>query len=323
MQLTDDWQPSASLDVLQQRAALFQTIRNFFQQRCVLEVDTPMLSRFGVTDLHLENLETSLSYFPHQRFQLQTSPEYAMKRLLAAYEQSIYQLGKVFRDDEVGRFHNPEFTMLEWYRVGFTMRDLIDEVICLLHSVLGDLNVQQSTYQALFEKHLNIDPLTVSVENLKTRLIHDERIADLVERETDKDTLLQLAMALVIEPKLDKSQITIVHRFPASQAALAQLDVEDQRVALRFEVYVGGIELANGYQELTDAAQQRVRFDRDNQLRQQFGKSLKPADFRLIDALNSEMPQCAGVALGFDRLLMLATGVSDIRQVLPFSIACA
>lgn len=323
MQLTDDWQPSASLDVLRQRAALFQTIRDFFQQRSVLEVDTPILGRFGVTDLHLDNLETSLSHFPQQRFQLQTSPEYAMKRLLAAYSQSIYQLGKVLRDDEAGRFHNPEFTMLEWYRIGFTMQELIDEVTCLLHLVLGELNVQQSTYQALFEKYLNIDPLTISVENLKACLMYDERIADLVERETDKDTLLQLAMALVIEPQLDKSQITIVHRFPASQAALAQIDTEDQRVALRFEVYVGGLELANGYQELTDARQQEVRFEQDNQLRQRFGKSSRPADFRLINALKSEMPQCAGVALGFDRLIMLVTGVSDIRQVLPFGIACA
>lgn len=323
MQLTDHWQPSASLDVLRQRAALFQTIRNFFQQRDVLEVDTPILGRFGVTDLHLENLETTISCFPHQRFQLQTSPEYAMKRLLAAHGQSIYQLGKVFRDDEVGRFHNPEFTMLEWYRINFTMQDLIDEVVTLLRDVLGAREVHQTTYNALFLKHLNLDPLNASVEELQNCLIKDERISDLVKRETDKDTLLQLAMSLVIEPQLNKSAITVVERFPASQAALAQLDTEDERMALRFEVYVGGIELANGYQELTHAQHQQLRFDQDNHLRKQFGKETKPADFRLLKALDAGMPNCSGVALGFDRLLMLVTGISDIRQVLPFPISCA
>ncbi|PHR66180.1 elongation factor P--(R)-beta-lysine ligase [Pseudidiomarina marina] len=322
MQLTDNWQPSASLDVLRQRAALFQTIRNFFQQRNVLEVDTPILGRFGVTDLHLENLETTLSFFPNQRFQLQTSPEYAMKRLLAAYGQSIYQLGKVFRDDEVGRFHNPEFTMLEWYRINFTMQDLINEVVTLLRDVLGAREVHQTTYQRLFQKYLNLDPLTASIAELQNCLVNDERIADLVKRETDKDTLLQLAMSLVIEPQLKKSDITVVERFPASQAALAELD-DDERVALRFEVYVGGIELANGYQELTHAAHQQLRFNHDNQLRKQFGKNMKPTDFRLLEALDAGMPNCSGVALGFDRLLMLVTGVSDIRQVLPFSITCA
>ncbi|WP_404409754.1 elongation factor P--(R)-beta-lysine ligase [Pseudidiomarina marina] len=322
MQLTDNWQPSASLDILRQRAALFQTIRNFFQQRNVLEVDTPILGRFGVTDLHLENLETTLSFFPNQRFQLQTSPEYAMKRLLAAYGQSIYQLGKVFRDDEVGRFHNPEFTMLEWYRINFTMQDLINEAVTLLRDVLGAREVHQTTYQRLFQKYLNLDPLTASIAELENCLVNDERIADLVKRETDKDTLLQLAMSLVIEPQLKKSDITVVERFPASQAALAELD-DDERVALRFEVYVGGIELANGYQELTHAAHQQLRFNHDNQLRKQFGKNMKPTDFRLLEALDAGMPNCSGVALGFDRLLMLVTGVSDIRQVLPFSITCA
>lgn len=322
MQLTDNWQPSASLDILRQRAALFQTIRNFFQQRNVLEVDTPILGRFGVTDLHLENLETTLSFFPNQRFQLQTSPEYAMKRLLAAYGQSIYQLGKVFRDDEVGRFHNPEFTMLEWYRINFTMQDLINEVVTLLRDVLGAREVHQTTYQRLFQKYLNLDPLTASIAELQNCLVNDERIADLVKRETDKDTLLQLAMSLVIEPQLKKSDITVVERFPASQAALAELD-DDERVALRFEVYVGGIELANGYQELTHAAHQQLRFNHDNQLRKQFGKNMKLTDFRLLEALDAGMPNCSGVALGFDRLLMLVTGVSDIRQVLPFSITCA
>lgn len=324
MQLSDCWQPSATLATLQRRAALLSAVRGFFSQRNVLEVDTPVLSRFGVTDLHLENLATQLAAFPQQKFYLQTSPEYAMKRLLAAHQVSIYQLGKVFRDDAVGRYHNPEFTMLEWYRVGFTMNELVDEVVALIHETLGaGLAVDRLSYQQAFMQAIQCDPLSASVEQLQHRLAEFAHIADIAQRETDRDTLLQLAMSVIIEPNFNPQRITIIDNFPASQAALAQLCPSDSRVAQRFEVYVGGIELANGYQELTDAATQQQRFSQDNQLRQQHGKPHRDADTRLLEALSAGFPQCAGVALGFDRLLMLQRKKHDIAQVLPFSISCA
>lgn len=323
MQLSDCWQPSATLATLQQRAALLSAVRGFFAQRNVLEVDTPMLSRFGVTDLHLDNLVTQLTASPQQIFYLQTSPEYAMKRLLAAHKVSIYQLSKVFRDDEVSRHHNPEFTMLEWYRVGFTMNQLIDEVVALLNETLGVLTVDRLSYQQAFLQTIQCDPLSASVKQLQHRLGEFAHIADLAQRETDRDALLQLAMSIIIEPSFNPQRITIIDDFPASQAALAQLSPSDPRVAQRFEVYVGGIELANGYQELTDAALQQQRFTQDNQLRQQQGKPQREADTRLLQALAAGFPQCAGVALGFDRLLMLQQKKQDIAQVLPFSISCA
>lgn len=323
MQLSDDWRPSATLTTLKQRAALLRAVREFFSQRDVLEVDTPLLSRFGVTDLHLENLTTELQAFPKRSLFLQTSPEYAMKRLVAAYQTSIYQLGKVFRDDLVGRHHNPEFTMLEWYRVGFTMTQLIDEVIALLQLTLGNLTVIQLSYQQAFLQTLQLDPLTSTVAEIKAKLSEYSHVAELSARENDRDTLLQLAMSVIIEPSFCPQSITVINDFPASQAALAQLCAQDTRVAKRFEVYVGGIELANGYQELTNASQQQQRFEDDNVLRQQHHKPARLADFRLIAALELGLPECAGVALGFDRLLMLQAKKDDIAQVLPFAISCA
>lgn len=324
MQLSDDWRPSASLEVLKQRAALLRLVREFFFERDILEVDTPLLGRFGVTDVHLTNLHTSLSHFPEQSFFLQTSPEYAMKRLLAAHGCSIYQLGKVFRDDEVGTHHNPEFTMLEWYRINFSYQSLIDEVIELLHRVLQTpWPVTRYTYAKLFDHYLGIDPLEMSVKELQQQLIKFPHIADLVARETHRDTLLQLAMSVVIEPQLPKHQITVVDSFPASQAALAQLDQNDRRVAHRFEIYAGGLELANGYQELTQASEQQQRFKQDNQERRQQGKPEQAPDSRLLRALENDFPACSGVALGFDRMFMVANKITDIRQAIPFSITCA
>ena len=323
MQLSEQWYPSASLEVLQQRAALLSAVREFFAQRNVLEVDTPLMSRFGVTDLHVDNLTTQLQAFPQTTFYLQTSPEYAMKRLLAAYGQSIYQLGKVFRDDNVGRFHNPEFTMLEWYRVGFNQQQLIDEVVTLLQSVIGDLPVHQCSYQQAFMQSIGVDPLSATDDELRNCLKTFSEIADLAAREDNRDTLLQLAMAMIVEPQFTAQAITIIDSFPASQAALAQLSDDNPLVARRFEVYVGGIELANGYQELTEAKTQSRRFAQDNQQRSQHGKTQQPSDHRLIAALEHGFPVCSGVALGFDRLLMLQLKKQMIAEVLPFALTCA
>ncbi|WP_411359627.1 elongation factor P--(R)-beta-lysine ligase [Pseudidiomarina salilacus] len=320
MQRDSTWQPSATIEVLRERAALFAKLRSFFAERGVMEVDTPVLAHFGVTDPHLSNLTSSLRH-DVVPLHLQTSPEYAMKRLLAAGSGCIYQLGKVFRDDEQGPRHNPEFTMLEWYRVGFTMQQLIDEVVELLRVGVAAPLPRQITYQQLLRETLTVDPLADdAVECLQQSLSAYPSIRELALQETDRDILLDLAMACIVEPAMDPQQPLIVTHYPASQAALAQLDPSDDRVALRFEVFYGGYELANGYQELTDAAQQAQRFTQDQQRRLQLGKPVAHADPRLIAALTHGLPQCSGVALGFDRLLMAKLGASSIEQVLPFAI---
>lgn len=318
MQRSLNWQPSASLETLKSRAALLARIRAFFAARDVLEVDTPLLAQYGVTDPHLENLQTSLS---GTAYYLQTSPEYAMKRLLAAGSGCIYQLGKVFRADEQSARHNPEFTMLEWYRVGFDMADLIAEVGALLQETLQAPALKRITYQQLFIEYIGVDPLGENaIAELQAALAQREDLRDWALSETDLDTLLDGAMALVIEPQLDTTVPYAVTHYPASQAALAQLDEAEPRVALRFEVFYGGLELANGYQELTDAKQQAQRFVADNARRAELGKPARYGDERLLAALQHGLPACSGVALGFDRLALLACHKKHIKEVLPFAI---
>ena len=313
-----NWQPSARLDTLKTRAALLAEIRAFFAARNVLEVDTPLLAQCGVTDPHLDNLTTELF---GTTYYLQTSPEYAMKRLLAAGSGCIYQLGKVFRADEQSARHNPEFTMLEWYRVGFAMQDLIAEVGALLQKTVQAPPLQQVTYQQLFGKLLGVDPLASDAfESLQSALAEHSELRDWALAESDLDILLDGAMAFVIEPQLDPKTPWAITHYPASQAALAQLDSNDERVALRFEVFYGGLELANGYQELTDAQQQAQRFHADNERRGALGKPPRTGDQRLLEALEYGMPNCSGIALGFDRLLMIALQKQHISEVLPFAI---
>lgn len=320
MQRSNAWQPSATLEVVRERAALLAKVRTFFAARDVLEVDTPMLSHYGVTDVHLENLRTHLTGDPAPYF-LQTSPEYAMKRLLAAGSGSIYQLGKVFRDDEQSPRHNPEFTLLEWYRVGYSAADLMQEIAALLQFTLGAPPTQTVRYQDLFIQQLGVDPLADdAVVALRQALSEQPGLAELAIREEHRDTLLDLAMAMVIEPQLDPAVPTFVTDYPASQAALAQLSPDDPRVAHRFELFYGGIELANGYQELTDAAEQQRRFQRDREQRKSLHKSEASDDPRLLAALENGLPDCAGVALGFDRLLMIHLNKRHINEVLPFAI---
>lgn len=316
-----DWQPSISMRRLRQRAAVLASIRDFFAEREVMEVETPLLANAGVTDPHLSNAVTHLNMLGSKPtpFYLQTSPEYAMKRLLAAGSGCIYQMAKVVRDDEIGRFHNPEFTMLEWYRVGFTDRDLMAEVDSLLQRVVGSEPAEFISYQQLFIDHTGCDPLTtLGLQQLKAWLM-DKSIGDWVAQETNTDTLLQLAISHYIEPTLGHSRPIFVYNFPASQAALARLDVEDSRVARRFEVYVKGIELANGFYELTDAEQQAQRFELDNFQRHELGRRPAAIDQRLLAALQQGLPECSGVALGVDRLLMLKFGVEHIGEVISFT----
>ncbi|EWH10062.1 poxB regulator PoxA [Catenovulum agarivorans DS-2] len=316
------WQPSANIATLKQRARIISQIRQFFANRNVLEVETPSLSQHGVTDLHLDNLTThygGAGFAQGVDLYLQTSPEFAMKRLLAAGSGCIFQLAKAFRDDEFGRQHNPEFTMLEWYRVGFSRVDLMNEVAELVKLVLNVPHCKAYTYQQLFIEYLQLDPLACNVKQLTDKLQQLQR-TDIVEIADDKTSLLQIMFAEFIEPKMAQDAPCFVYHFPAEQASLARLNQQDQRVAERFELYYRGIELANGFDELTNANEQLERFEQDNQLRMQYGKCAKSIDMRLIAALNAGLPQCSGVALGVDRLIMLALGATGIEEVIAFPL---
>lgn len=317
-----NWQPTASIEMLQKRARILKQIRQFFYARNVLEVETPSLSQHGVTDLHLENLSaryTGPGFAKGVDLHLQTSPEFAMKRLLAAGSGCIFQLAKAFRDDEFGRQHNPEFTMLEWYRVEFNRAQLMGEVAELVKAVLNVPHCDAFTYQQLFLSHLQLDVLTCSFYDLSQK-IHELNRQDILELADDKTGLLQVIFAELIEPKIAQDVPCFVYHFPAEQASLARLNSDDPRVAERFELYFKGIELANGFDELTNADEQLKRFEHDNALRLTHGKTAKSIDMRLIAALNAGLPQCSGVALGVDRLIMLALGASSIEEVIAFPL---
>lgn len=318
------WQPSASIENLKARAKVLANIRTFFQERDVLEVDTHALSHATVTDAHLVSFDTQFAQSGSAQhgntLYLQTSPEFAMKRLLAAGSGAIYQICKAFRNEEAGRFHNPEFTMLEWYRPGFDHFQLMAELNDLFQRILDCQPASQYTYQSLFQQYVGIDPLTASLGQLQRAVIDNDLHADWAAVENDKDTLMQYLFAELVERKIGKDAPCFVYDFPASQAALAKINSKDPRVAERFELYYHGIELANGFHELTNADEQLARFEQDNQWRTAHNLATKPIDHNLIDALKAGLPQCSGVALGIDRLVMLALNADHIEQVLTFPI---
>ncbi|MDV7104256.1 elongation factor P--(R)-beta-lysine ligase [Vibrio sp. TH_r3] len=321
----NNWQPNASIELLTLRAKLISQIRHFFSERKVMEVDTPAISHATVTDIHLHTFKTHFigpDYAKGQSLYLMTSPEFHMKRLLAAGSGSIYQICKSFRNEENGRYHNPEFTMLEWYQVGFDHHDLMDEMDELLQLILQSGSGQRMTYQHAFLSVLNVCPLEAPMSELK-KVAATLGLSDIAEPETDRDTLLQLLFSVGIEPKIGIEAPAFVYDFPASQAALAKINPEDPRVAQRFEVYFKGIELANGFHELDDAQEQLARFVADNQKRASLGLEAQPIDYHLIDALKAGLPACAGVAMGIDRLIMLAVGVEHIDHVTAFSFSRA
>jgi len=305
------------VETLQQRARLLSTIRDFFAARQVLEVETPLLCASGVTDPALEPLTVAggQSLAGDTRY-LQTSPEYAMKRLLAAHGEPIYQLCKAFRDGEAGSRHNPEFTLLEWYRPGFDMHRLMDEVAELVVTCLGEMPTMTITYRQLFLDELRLDPFTASEQALQAVA---RGFIDSAGIEGDRDLWLDLLLSHVIEPRLADRGLCFVHDYPVSQAALSQIVEHDGLiVGKRFELYVNGMELANGYCELTDPSEQRRRFVADNDKRQRGGQLERPIDEHLLAAMVHGLPPCSGVALGVDRLLMLALDKADIRDVLAF-----
>lgn len=315
-----NWQPTASIEQLRSRAKVIQTIRQFFANKNVLEVDTPAMSHATVTDIHLHTFQTEFvgpGYADGRKLYFMTSPEFHMKRLLAAGSGCIYQICKSFRNEENGRYHNPEFTMLEWYRVGFDHHQLMDEMDELLQLVLGCGDAQRMSYQQAFLSVLGVCPLEASMAELK-RVASELGLSDIAEPEQDRDTLLQLLFSIGVEGKIGQDTPAFVFDFPASQAALAKINPQDPRVADRFEVYFKGIELANGFHELDNPAEQLKRFEEDNLKRAEMGLVAQPIDHHLIEALKSGLPDCAGVALGIDRLIMLSLGCDHIDQVTAF-----
>ncbi|MEO9655995.1 EF-P lysine aminoacylase EpmA [Marinomonas sp.] len=315
------WQPSADLSTLQFRAAVFKKIRAFFDQLDVMEVDTQCLSLASITDPHIEVLTCQTrSLGDNLTYYLQTSPEFAMKRLLSAGSGSIYQLGKVFRAEEIGRRHSIEFTMLEWYRVGFDHWQLMAEMEQLLRLLSTDdtLTCERVSYRQAFLEHLAVDPFNTPLAQLQ-QLAHQHTEYGLQEQ--DRDTLLELLFSSVIESRIGQQNPCFIHSYPPSQAALARHQGEEsgQIVAARFELYWQGMELANGYYELTDAKEQQQRFEEDKVQRKQMGVAERQFDERLISALQAGLPECAGVALGVDRLIMVLSDKNNIKEVLPFA----
>lgn len=294
--------------MLKERARLLGEIRAFFLAKDALEVETPILSQAGVCDPHLQNLSTEIN---DKQYYLQTSPEFAMKRLLCAGSGDIYQITKAFRDDEQGRLHNPEFTMIEWYRIGFDYFHLMNEVEQLVSKLIGINNFQRITYQDAFQQTVGIDPFTITHVQL-------ESIAGNITGKTTKNDLLDLIMGTKVLPVL-KDAVFIVD-YPADQAAMAKTR---DNIAERFELIINGVELANGYTELTDPDEQKERFNNDNKQREVLGMETMNVDQHLLKAMSEGMPECAGVALGFDRLLMLIMNKRSLSEVMPFPIEIA
>ena len=328
------WAPTCCLQSLKARAEAYARIRSFFQERKVLEVETPLLGSSTATDPFLASVTASLSLSsgqPGRQFFLHTSPEFPMKRLLAAGSGAIYQICKTFRDGESGKRHNPEFSMLEWYRPGFSLSQLMSEVAELVIRVLGieGLQIKHLSYREAFNQYLGIDPFSASDEQLrqmaeqKTGIVSSEQDAVPLNR----DDYLNLLLTSCIEPELGAEgngspALCFLSGYPASQASLARLaeDEYGQLVAERFELYIQGLEIANGYFELTDAQEQARRFQQDNDQRKQMGLPQIPPDQHLLDALTVGLPACSGVALGLDRLLMIKLQTNTIEDVISFPV---
>ena len=313
----ENWRPTALPDRLQARARLLQNIREFFLAEDVMEVETPLISMAGNTDPEIQSIRTASGGY------LRTSPEFALKRLLAAGSGDVFELGRVFRSGESGRNHNPEFTMLEWYRTGFTYHQLMDEVASLVRycgrGKLDQWPQQKLSYQQLFLKYTGLDPFLADEKELCARA-KDHGVDDI---KLNRRQWLDLLVSIVIQPALPEQHLTFVYDFPADQAALARVRQDDPPLAERFELYLGRTELANGYQELTDAHEQKQRFDNENLQRKSGGKDVCEIDQRLIDALEHGLPECAGVALGVDRLLMVFCGAASINEVTAFPFSRA
>jgi elongation factor P--(R)-beta-lysine ligase len=322
-----NWRPNTSLEILKLRARMLQSIRAFFFERGVMEVETPLLSSAATTDPALASLVTHYSgpVFPRgQTLYLHTSPEFPMKRLLAAGSGPIFQLCKVFRDGEAGRLHNPEFTMLEWYRTGFDHHQLMTEVDDLARAVLGSqaelASTERLTYREAFLRFVDIDPFVCSKADLAARAMSLGVEVTPELRAQPESAWRDLLLSHVVEPRLGQDRPTFLYDYPASQASLARVVPGNPPLAARFELYLNGIELANGFHELADAPEQRKRFEAQQYMRAESGLPEVPMDERLLAALAAGFPDCAGVALGFDRLVMVAAGAASIQDAIPFPV---
>lgn len=306
-----NWRPGIDQEILHQRAQLLARIRQFLSDRGVLEVTTPLITTSGVTDPNIDSLALD-----GQAGYLRTSPEYYHKRLLAAGCGDLFELGPVFRANETGRHHRCEFWLLEWYRIGWSWRALAEELVELVHDCgARETSLQPEaryrSWRSCLESRLQCDPLTCD----DTELI---RRSPQLPADCDRDMRLDYLFATEVQPHFPADRLTVVHGYPASQAALARLDPEDSRIAERFEVFWGAVELANGYRELTCATEQRRRFQQDIRRREQLGRPPMSVDENLLAALDAGLPECAGVALGLERLLLMMTGSEDIHRLIPF-----
>ncbi len=319
-----DWRPTCAIELLHLRAQLLADIRQFFADRSVLEVETPLLGHSIGTDPQLEFFATEYCLSPQRKtLFLQTSPEFAMKRLLAAGSGSIYQIGKAFRNGELGRFHNPEFTMLEWYRVGFTLPQLMDEIAELIGGLFSGQSLQETqriSYQGAFVSFTGLDPLVFSYQQYCAFARECELSEAVAICGHDHALWLDLIFSHKVQPHLGDNALCMVYGYPACQSSLAKINVQDARITERVELFINGVELGNGYHELTDATEQSRRFDKELAIRQQQKLPVTVKDVRLIAALESGVPECSGMAIGLDRLLMLLSGSASIDEVLSFPI---
>ncbi len=299
---------------------MLKRARDFFERRNVLEVDTPILSRFAVSDTQIESIEAIMAFDAGKSWYLQTSPEYFMKRLLCAGYPDIYEICKVFRDAERGRHHQPEFTMVEWYRLDFRlnemMQDTVDFIECLVDTRCFARSAVLLSYKQAFSEFAGIDLTKADIAALADLVEADDQLKGSLG--DSRDDWLNLVLAEKISPQFPVDQLTVLHHYPASQAALARICPDDASVADRFEVFAGPLELANGYVELLDAKEQLDRFEKDQESRHEAGRVQRPIDDLFIAALESGLPACAGVAVGFDRVHMLNEGTDDIRPTLCF-----
>jgi len=308
------------LATLKKRAELLNAVRHFFTCRDVLEVNTPVLAPAGSTDPWLDSFTTQLEggSAPSQHLYLQTSPEFYMKRLLTEGSGPIYQLAPCFRNGELSHRHNPEFLMLEWYRPDWNLAELEAECCALLDELLGVASYQRMTYREAFIEFVGLNPFTAFLAELRQTCV---AVSGIDAEQLDRDGCLDLLVSHVLEPALKALGRVILYEFPASQAALAQIhqDAYGNKVASRFELYVNGLELANAYQELTSASEQAARFEADNAQRRALGKPEATVDAKLVAALEKGLPDCSGIAVGFDRVVMLACGAACLDEIQTFS----
>lgn len=324
--MKDGWQPCCDLQHLRRRAQMLTAIRQFFAERLVLEVETPLLCQATGTDPQLDFFSTQLNAIPDvDRLYLQTSPEFAMKRLLATGSGDIYQICKAFRNGESGRQHNPEFTLLEWYRLGFDLPALMAEVAELIKLLLPEQSweVRILSYQTIFAQVTGLDALNFQHElYVETAVRLGLAEAEIICGD-DESLWLDFLFSHCVQPSLQGAIIWLIHGYPSKQSSLARLNADDPRVAERFEVLIQGMELGNGFYELCDAEEQECRFDHEIQIRRSQGLPTVSKDHRLLAALQSGLPDCSGIAIGLDRLLMIASGLSSIEEVLAFPLARA